>query len=239
MYANISPQKQSVQHSEILKMSYVLPLWENPALFVKGTTDLFPVRRIHCVAKNYDEHIREMGGDPKKVKPKFFSKSAHALVAGKQKAGVAYPKATQDLHYEVELVVALGENAQIYGYGIGIDFTKRDLQAVAKEAGMPWDTAKNFSGAAVVSEIVPISETGDIKEGRITLSVNGEIKQDGNLSQMIYNVAEIMDHLNGYDDLLAGDIVFSGTPAGVGAVQAGDVMVCTVEGLPDFEVTLT
>lgn len=220
-------------------MTYVLPLWENPTLFVKGSEDLFPVRRIHCVAKNYDEHIREMGGDPKKIKPKFFSKSAHALVAGKNKADVAYPKATQDLHYEVELVVALGEDAKIYGYGIGIDFTKRDLQAVAKEGGMPWDTSKNFTGAAVVSEIIPIAETGEMTEGSITLSVNGELKQKGDLSQMIYNVQEILDHLNGYDDLLAGDIVFSGTPAGVGAVKAGDVMTCTIAGLPDFEVTLT
>lgn len=219
-------------------MTYVLPIWENPSLSVKGNEGRFPVRRVHCVAKNYDDHIREMGGDPKKVKPKFFSKSAHAVVAGIDEVSIAYPRATENLHYEVELVVALGENAEIFGYGIGIDFTKRDLQAAAKDAGMPWDTAKNFSGSAAVSQIIPIAETGEITKGAISLAVNGEVKQDGDLSQMIYNVAEIMDHLNGYDELLPGDIIFTGTPAGVGAVTAGDVMTCSIEGLPDFKVTL-
>lgn len=220
-------------------MSYVLPLWENPSLDIAGTTERFPIRRVHCVAKNYGDHIREMGGDPKKVKPKFFSKSAHAVVAGETEVSIPYPRATENLHYEVELVVALGENTEIYGYGIGIDFTKRDLQNTAKEKGMPWDTSKNFSGAGAVSQITPIEQTGEIIDGAITLSVNGEIKQDGNLSHMIYNVAEIMQHLEGYDELLPGDIIFTGTPAGVGAVVAGDVMTCTIEGLPDFKVSLT
>ncbi len=219
-------------------MNYVLPLWENPSLNVKGTADRFPVRRVHCVAKNYDEHIREMGGDPQKIKPKFFSKSAHAVVAGVDRVDVPYPKATENLHYEVELVVALGKNAEIFGYGIGIDFTRRDLQAVAKETGMPWDTSKNFTGAAAVSQIIPVSETGEITEGEITLSVNGDLCQSGDLSQMIYNVSEIMGHLDGYDELLAGDIIFTGTPAGVGAVVKGDVMTCCIAGLPDFEVTV-
>jgi len=219
-------------------MSYVLPLWSQPALKIVGSEDDFPIRRVHCVAKNYGEHIREMGGDPKKVKPKFFSKSAHAVSAGKEEVTIAYPRATNDLHYEVELVVALGENAKIYGYGIGIDFTKRDLQAVAKEAGMPWDTSKNFTGGAAVSHITPASDAVDMTDKSISLAVNGEVKQDGNLDQMIYNVAEIMEHLNGYDELLPGDIIFTGTPAGVGAVKAGDVMTCKIEGLPDFTVKL-
>jgi len=219
-------------------MSYVVPLWNPPVLKIANSTDEFPVRRVHCVAKNYGDHIREMGGDPNKVKPKFFSKSAHAVAAGVDEVTIDYPRATSDLHFEVELVVALGEGCKIYGYGIGIDFTKRDLQAVAKESGMPWDTSKNFTGAAAVSQITPIAQTGELTEGAITLAVNGQIKQDGNLNQMIYNVAEIMDHLNGYDELLPGDIIFSGTPAGVGAVEKGDVMICTLDGLPDFKVTL-
>jgi len=219
-------------------MTHILPLWDQPALDVVGKDETFPVRRVHCVAKNYDDHIREMGGDPKKVKPKFFSKSAHAVVAGDRSVDVAYPRATSDLHYEVELVVCLGENAEIFGYGIGIDFTKRDLQAVAKENGMPWDTAKNFAGSAAVSQITPVTQTGEITDGKITLSVNGEIKQDGDLSQMVYNVKEIMEHLEGYDELLPGDIIFTGTPAGVGAVLKGDVMDCTITDLPDFSVKL-
>jgi len=219
-------------------MSHVLPLWNQPALFVAGNDATFPVRRVHCVAKNYDDHIREMGGDPQKVKPKFFSKSAHAVVAGVDDVIVEYPRATSNYHYEVELVVALGQDAKIYGYGVGIDFTKRDLQAVAKEGGMPWDTAKNFAGAAVVSQITPIEHSGEITSGEISLSVNGEMKQQGDLSHMIYNVDEILKHLEGYDELLPGDIVFTGTPAGVGAVVAGDVMTCTIAGLPDFTVTL-
>ena len=219
-------------------MAYVLPLWTPPALKIAGSDDEFPVRRVHCVAKNYGEHIREMGGDPQKVKPKFFSKSAHAVASGIDRVEIEYPRATNDLHFEVELVVALGDDAKIYGYAIGIDFTKRDLQAVAKESGMPWDTSKNFTSAAAVSQITPIETCGEILDGRITLSVNGDIKQDGNLNQMIYNVAEIMDHLEGYDALLPGDIIFTGTPAGVGAVQKGDVMTCTIDGLPDFSVSL-
>jgi len=219
-------------------MSYVLPLWTPPALKVAGTDDEFPVRRVHCVAKNYGEHIREMGGDPQKVKPKFFSKSAHAVSAGIDTVEIAYPRATSDLHFEVELVVALGEDCKIFGYGIGIDFTKRDLQGEAKKAGMPWDTSKNFTGAAAVSQITPIPSTGEILEGRISLSLNGDLKQDGNLNQMIYNVAEIMDHLEGYDALLPGDIIFTGTPAGVGAAQKGDVMDCAIDGLPNFSVKL-
>ncbi|NVK20003.1 MAG: fumarylacetoacetate hydrolase family protein [Methylocystaceae bacterium] len=219
-------------------MSYVLPLWTPPALKIAGTDKEFPVRRVHCVAKNYGEHIREMGGDPQKIKPKFFSKSAHAVASGIENVEINYPRATNDLHFEVELVVALGADAKIFGYGIGIDFTKRDLQGEAKKAGMPWDTAKNFAGAAAVSQITPIEVTGEMTQGRITLARNGDVQQDGNLNQMIYNVAEIMEHLNGYDALLPGDIIFTGTPAGVGAVEKGDVMDCTIDGLPDFSVRL-
>jgi len=219
-------------------MSYVLPLWTPPALKIAGTEDEFPIRRVHCVAKNYGEHIREMGGDPQKVKPKFFSKSAHAVVAGVDEVTIDYPRATNDLHYEVELVVALGEKAQIYAYGIGIDFTKRDVQAVAKETGMPWDTSKNFTGAAAVSQLTLADQCGDMSRGAIRLSVNGDVRQQGDLGQMIYDVQEIMAHLESYDALLPGDIIFTGTPAGVGAVKAGDVMVCTIEGLPDFTVKL-
>ncbi len=219
-------------------MTFILPLWPQPALSIHGTDQEFPIRRVHCVAKNYSDHIREMGGDPQRIKPKFFSKSAHAVTAGVSEVSIPYPPATQDLHYEVELVVALGEDAKIFGYGIGIDFTKRDLQAVAKESGMPWDTAKNFSGAAAISQITPISQCGEITKGAISLAVNGEIHQQGDLAQMIYDVQEIMDHLNGYDPLLPGDIIFTGTPAGVGAVKTGDVMTCKIDGLPDFTVTL-
>ena len=219
-------------------MNFVLPLWDQPSLPVVGTDDLFPVRRVHCVAKNYSEHIREMGGDPQKVKPKFFSKWAQAVISGCDAVEVEYPRATQDLHFEVELVVALGPDAKIFGYGVGIDFTKRDLQAVAKETGMPWDTAKNFTGAAAISQITPIEQKGKMERGSISLSVNGDIKQDGDLGQMIYNVDEIMEHLQGYDELLPGDVIFTGTPAGVGAVQKGDVMDCKIAGLPDFAVKL-
>lgn len=219
-------------------MTYVIDLWAPPALEVYGSDKLFPVRRIHCVAKNYGEHIREMGGDPDKVKPKFFSKSAHALVAGKDRVEVAYPKATRNLHFEAELVVCLGENAQIIGYASGIDFTKRDLQSEAREASMPWDTAKNFSGAACVSAMTPLTQTGPLSKGAIRLLQNGDVKQDGDLAQMIYGVPDIIEHLEGYDPLLPGDIIFTGTPAGVGACQSGDSLQIEIEGLPGFEVAI-
>jgi fumarylpyruvate hydrolase len=220
-------------------MSYVLDLWSQPSIPIQESTDLFPVRRVLCVAKNYDDHIREMGGDPQKIKPKFFSKWADSVISGVDAVEVPFPRATENLHYEVELVVCLGKDAKIFGYGVGIDFTKRDLQNVAKEAGMPWDTSKNFAGAAAISQIVPIGQTGEITSGAIRLSVNGEVKQDGDLSQMIYNVEEIMQHLEGYDALMPGDVIFTGTPSGVGAVKTGDVMLCAIDGLPDFTVTLT
>lgn len=218
---------------------YALSLWTPPAVAIRGQEALFPIRRVHCVGKNYADHVREMGDDPDKVDPVFFSKSAHAVTTGGDDFSISYPKATSDLHYEVELVVALGENKSIFGYGVGIDFTKRDLQQKAKDAGMPWDTAKNFTGAAALSPITPIAQCGPLNQGMIRLAVNGEVKQDGLLEDLIYPVEAILEHLDAYDDLQAGDLIYTGTPAGVSAVKAGDVMTCTIVGLPPLTVTLT
>jgi len=218
---------------------YALPLWTPPAVTIRGRDTLFPIRRVQCVGKNYADHVREMGGDPNNVKPVFFAKSAHAVSHGVDAVTIPYPKATNDLHYEVELVVALGENKRIFGYGIGVDFTKRDLQDKAKNAGMPWDTAKNFSGAAALSALTPLEDCGEITTGAISLAVNGTLKQNGRLEDMIYPVDKILEQLEHYDDLQAGDLIYTGTPAGVEAVVAGDVMTCTIAGLPDFHVTLS
>ena len=210
-------------------MKFVFPPEATSAIPVQGASELFPVHRIYCVGQNYGDHVREMGGDPKKNPPVFFSKPANAIVTSN--ASVNYPSATNELHYEAELVVALkdgGANIDsaealgcVFGYAIGIDFTRRDLQAAAKAGGKPWDAAKGFDQSAPISEIKPVSETHP-SHGRIWLSVNGEVKQDADLTDMIWSVEDIIVQLSQLYTLKAGDLIFTGTPAGVSAVQPGD-----------------
>jgi fumarylpyruvate hydrolase len=204
---------------------FAFPPPPRPAVPVEGSDLSFPVRRIYCVGRNYAAHRAEMGGDDRDP-PFFFSKPADALVLPGQ--DVAYPPATANLHFEMELVVALGEGGRVFGYAAGVDLTRRDLQAKAKDKGHPWDAAKGFDASAPISAIRPAD--GPPPQGRITLSVNGEVKQDALVSDMIWNVEEIVAEAGKLWTLKAGDLIFTGTPEGVGPLQRGDLVEGEVEG---------
>ncbi len=211
-----------------------------------GSDYRFPVRHIYCVGRNYAEHVKEMGGDSAKEPPCFFTKAADAVVAGGGQ--VRYPLGTENLHHEVELVVALdGEGEElsteearrlIFGYAVGIDFTRRDLQNAAKEARQPWDLGKSFAQAAPLSAVHPVATVGPVTSGRIWLQVNGRPRQDGRLEDMIWSVPEIIAYLSKYYRLQPGDLIFTGTPSGVGPVVPGDRISCGIEGLGILEVAI-
>ncbi|MEM6533498.1 MAG: fumarylacetoacetate hydrolase family protein [Myxococcota bacterium] len=200
--------------------------------------DRFPVRRILCIGKNYSAHVREMGGDPERDPPIFFDKPLSALLHGPR---VHYPRATHELHHEVELVVALGvghtgpiaakdAHTLVAGSAVGVDLTRRDLQSAAKKAGNPWDLAKGFAGSAPVGVL---AEGATLPaHGSIELSVNGAVRQRGDLAQMLWSPAEVLAEYSKYDDLMAGDIFFTGTPAGVGPLVRGDRVSASVAGAP-------
>jgi fumarylpyruvate hydrolase len=217
-----------------------------PTLPVVDTSDRFAVRRIYCVGQNYAAHTREMGGDPERSPPFYFSKPADAIVASG--ATIAYPSRTEDLHHEIELVVALGGTGSrlsardaekiIFGYAVGIDLTRRDLQAQAKKSGRPWDTSKGFDNSAPVSALRRASETGHPDSGRIWLSVNGQVRQDADLKDMIWNVSEALAELSTYYELQPGDLLFTGTPAGVGPVVRGDKLHGGVDGIGEISVSI-
>jgi fumarylpyruvate hydrolase len=206
-------------------------------LAVAGSDALFPVHRVYCVGRNYAAHAREMGATEKEA-PFFFSKPPDAPT---QAAAVAYPPATSELHHEVELVVALGRGGRaiaetdalehVYGYAVGVDLTRRDLQAAAKREGRPWDVAKGFDESAPISEIHPVAEVGHPTRGVIDLNVNGDLRQRGELADMIWPVAAIIAALSRYFLLCPGDLVFTGTPEGVGPLAVGDEVHCRVEGV--------
>lgn len=210
-----------------------------PTVEIAGSDDRFPVRRIFCVGRNYAEHAREMGGAPDREPPFFFSKPADALVEAN--ADIAMPPRTANLHHEIELVVALGSGGRdiaqdravetIFGYAVGNDLTRRDLQADAKAAGRPWDMAKGFDASAVISPIRRAEEIGHPAKARIWLTVNGEARQEGDIADMIWPVADIVAELSAYVELKAGDLIYSGTPAGVGRIVAGDLVEGGVEGV--------
>ncbi len=224
---------------------YVIDAPEIPAVPVRGG-GRFPVRRIYCVGRNYAEHAREMGSDPDREPPFFFSKPADTVVSG---GVVPYPPATGELHHEVELVIAIGKAGReipadtaleyAYGYAVGVDLTRRDLQAAAKKKGRPWDMAKGFDRSAPLSKIVPAALIGHPADGAIRLSVNNDVKQSGDLRQMIWNTAEVIAELSRYVGLAAGDLIFSGTPSGVGPLQPGDTVRASVFGVADLEFVLT
>ncbi|MBI4183614.1 MAG: fumarylacetoacetate hydrolase family protein [Proteobacteria bacterium] len=225
---------------------YVFAPRERPSVPVAGTDRRFPVRRVYCVGRNYAEHAREMGGDPAREPPFFFSKPADALVAGGGEA--PFPPATNDVHHEVELVVALGKGgadiavdqalAHVYGYAVGIDLTRRDLQAAAKKAGRPWETAKGFDASAPIGAIAPASRVGHPAKAAIRLKVNGAVRQSSDISRMIWSVAETLSHLSGLFRLEAGDLVFTGTPEGVGPVRRGDALEAGVEGIGEVKLRI-
>ena len=219
---------------------------EIPSLPVQGDSKRFAVNRIYCVGRNYADHAREMGHDPDREPPFFFMKPATAIVAdGKD---MAYPALSKDVHHEIEMVVALGRGGtniaadkaleHIWGYGVGLDMTRRDLQGEAKKMGRPWDTGKAFDQSAPCSALVPVSQCGHLAKGRIHLKVNGQIKQDGDLAMMIWNVPDTIAYLSTLFTLMPGDLIFSGTPAGVAAVSLGDVLEGHVDGLPVLKTTM-
>lgn len=225
--------------------AYVIAPPAIPALPVEGSEGLFPVHRIYCVGRNFADHAIEMGHDPNREPPFFFQKNADNLVVG---PSVPYPPRTSDMHYEIELVVALksgGENikvedalSHVYGYGVGIDLTRRDLQGEAKKLGRPWEVGKAFEQSAPCTALVPAEKIGHPSEGRIWLSVNGAVKQDGNLNQMIWKVPEMIAELSTLFRLAPGDVIFAGTPAGVGPVKAGDRLEGGVDGVATLDVTI-
>ena len=221
----------------------VIPVPAPTCLPVRGTGALFPVRRIYCVGRNFAEHAKEMGATVDRGNPVFFMKPADAIVPGGGR--VPYPSGTRDLHHEVELVVALGRDADgevatadalalVFGYGVGLDLTRRDLQAAAKAKGLPWDTSKGFDHSAPASELVPVAAAGDVVTRRLWLEVNGELRQQSGLDDMVFSVADVIHELSKLYALKAGDLVFMGTPSGVAALQPGDRFRAGVDGLVEF-----
>ncbi len=228
-------------------MTYVIPAPAQPALPVRGADGLFPVHRIYCVGRNYAAHAIEMGHDPDREPPFFFQKNPDTLVP--DGGDFPYPDKTSDVHHELELVVALAKGGKdipvdaamdcIFGYAVGLDMTRRDLQGEAKKSGRPWDVGKAFDFAAPCSDIVPAGDIGHPEQGAVWLKVNGALRQEGDLSQLIWKVPEIISHLSGLFTLAPGDLIYTGTPSGVGPVVRGDVLVGGVDGVGELRITVT
>ncbi len=226
-------------------MAHAIPLWDVPALAVRDSQDRFPVRRIFCVGRNYVEHQKEMGGDGRET-PFFFIKSAHSLVPGGGE--LHYPPKTANFHYETEMVVAIGQggrrieaakaNAHVFGYGVGLDMTRRDLQQLGKDHGRPWDFGKDFDEAAPCSALAPAAKIGHPAKGAIWLKVNDKERQRADLADMIWSVPEQIAFLSSYYTLEAGDLIYSGTPAGVGPVKPGDDLHAGVDGVGELKVRI-
>ena len=226
-------------------MSYAIPSWKLPSIPINESEDRFPVRRIYCIGRNYAAHAREMGADDREP-PFFFLKPADALV--QNGATIPYPPATQNLHYEAELVAAFGKsgsnipveaaNEHVFGYAVGIDLTRRDLQESAKEMRRPWDMGKGFDASAPCSEVYPASSIGHPKKGSITLTVNGQIRQSGDIGDMIWNIPESIACLSTLVVLEPGDLIYTGTPEGVGAVHRGEQIVVHVDNICDLTLNI-
>jgi len=212
---------------------YAFPPHDPVSLAIKGLKTRFPVRRIYCIGKNYADHVKEMGGDTARSEPVFFTKAAETIVESGE--DIPFPPNTSNLHYEVELVVAIGPDLEVFGYGVGIDLTRRDLQSAAKKKGGPWARAKNFNHSAPCSILTPAKDV-DLSKARIVLRRNGDIVQHGALSDMIWAVPEIIKRLHQDMDLQAGDLIYTGTPAGVGPVHVGDELSGGIEGLQRITV---
>lgn len=226
-------------------MRYIFPPAPQVGVAISGSDGLFPVRRVYCVGRNYADHAVEMGADSREP-PFFFSKPADALVSGG--GDVPYPPATNNLQHEVELVVALASGGSdiplsralesVYGYAVGLDLTRRDLQLAAKDKGQPWDMSKGFDHSAPIAAIQPLAATGHPASAAIWLKVNGQLRQQGDVQQMSWKVAEVIANLSTYVTLAAGDLIFTGTPAGVSKVQRGDVLEAGIAGVGELTVRL-
>ena len=224
-------------------MSFVIPAPPPASVEVTGTNDRFPVRRIYCIGRNYLAHRKEMGHDDRKP-PFYFQKPADALL--ETGGEFPYPTLSENVHFEIELVVAIAkggtdisiENAldHVYGYGLGIDMTRRDLQSKAKQDGKPWESAKSFDYSAPISPIRPVSEIGHPDSGRIWLAVNGEIRQDSDLNLQIWNVQEGISHLSKLYQVVPGDLIYTGTPDGVGPINPGDLITAGIDGIGELEI---
>jgi fumarylpyruvate hydrolase len=226
-------------------MNYPVNFRATPTLPVAESNQVFPVGRIYCVGRNYAEHAREMGHDPDREPPFFFMKAADAIV--QNGATIPFPQVTKDLHHEIEMVVAIGKGGadipvekaleHIFGYGVGLDMTRRDIQGEAKKMGRPWEMGKAFDNSAPCTALKPVAMVGHPAKGAIWLKVNGAVKQKGDLAEMIWNVPEMIAYLSKLITLQAGDLIYSGTPAGVGPVQRGDKLEGHVDGVGDLTVT--
>ena len=231
-------------------MQYAIPAWELPAVPVAGSAQVFPVRHVFCVGRNYADHAKEMGGDATKEPPFFFTKAADAIVPVVPPAvgRIAYPMATRNLHHELELVVAIGGSganvaaadaqALVFGYAVGLDMTRRDLQNDMREKKRPWDIGKSFAQAAPIAPISTVAKTGVLARGEVTLRVNGEVRQHGDLSDMIWDVPHMIEFLSRFYRLEPGDLIFTGTPAGVGPVVAGDRLEGRIAGLAPLAIEI-
>ena len=225
---------------------FVIDPPQQKTLSVRGTDALFPVRRVYCVGRNYAAHAIEMGGDPNASPPFFFQKNPDNLT---QSGTFPHPPHSEDVHHEIELLVALGSGGSklsveaardcVYGYAVALDMTQRDRQAEAKKAGRPWTVAKAFEESAPCSALVPASETGPLEAGAIWLDVNGERRQTGDLNHMIWKIPEMISTLSGLFTLSGGDIILTGTPSGVGAVEPGDILHGHIDRVGDLEVRVT
>lgn len=221
-----------------------------PSVQISGSSARFPVHRIYCVGRNFAAHARESGGDPEREAPFYFMKPPDAVMPNDSR--IPYPPRTRDLHHEVELVVAMGKGmerggsnlsaadaeASVFGYAVGVDLTRRDLQGEAKKAGRPWDTSKGFDSSAPLSAIHTVDQIGHPRRGRIWLEVNGALRQDGNIEEMIWSVPEALAELSTLFTLVPGDLVFTGTPAGVGALARGDRVRGGVEGVDEIRIEI-
>jgi fumarylpyruvate hydrolase len=231
-------------------MNFAIPAWDTPSLPIHGTAERFPVRHIYCVGRNYAEHAKEMGGDATKEPPFFFCKAADAVLAvdAGHRGRMRYPLATEDLHHEIEMVVAIGragsqrtpDNALdlVFGYGVGLDMTRRDLQNQMPEKKRPWDIGKSFAQAAPCATLHTVAEVGHPAKGAITLAVNGTVRQRGDLADMIWDVPHMIAFLTTMYELLPGDLIFSGTPSGVGKVGIGDRLDGHVDGLTPLGIDI-
>jgi fumarylpyruvate hydrolase len=229
-------------------MDYAVPVPPLNTLGVAGRDERFPVHRVFCVGRNYAAHAREMGKDPDREPPFFFMKPANAVIDATRDPTVPYPRKTANYHHEIELVVAIGEGGcdiavgdalkHVYGYAVGLDMTRRDLQLEARDKGRPWEFGKSFAGSAPIGALRRAADIGHPAEGAITLTVNGQPRQSSDISKLIWSVSECIACLSAYETLEPGDLIMTGTPEGVNAVVAGDVMHGAIAGLDGIRVTV-